>query len=120
MEEQIGNLIASINNLVKKLDEQSTGDAVAGSREQDGFFNPMDETKKENEDLAKQITEKQEKNTDKRQKEADKEEAKRRRTEKKPQRKILEKVTSVNIVDISDKAITKLSKIVPSDKLKKE
>lgn len=121
MEEKIGSLIDALQDLVKKLDARTTAQGVTDQRMagENGFFDPLAEEKEKNEDLAEEITKKQKDIDEKAAKKEKKEQAARDKKSKAP-RKILQKVTSVNVVDISDKALKKLARIVPKAKLKKK
>jgi phage-related protein len=109
MEENIGKLIDSLTELVRELRDKSTGSAVEDQRKDDGFFDPNKEKNKEQQDLADKITKGIKDNDD---------ESERSRNNKKQPRKILDKVTSVKIVDIDKKVLSKLSSIIPSSNMK--
>ena len=121
MEENLNKLVTALHDLVKELRDRTTAQGVTDSRmtNEDGFFDPLKEERDKNQDLVDKLTDRQEDLDDDRAKKEKKEQDKQLKKSKTP-RKILQKVTSVNVVDISDKAIKKLSKIVPNSKLKKK
>ncbi len=121
MEDKIGSLIDALQDLVKKLDARTTAEGVTDQRMagENGFFDPLAQEKEKNEELADEITKKQKDIDEKAAKKTKKEQIARDKKSRTP-RKILQKVTSVNVVDISDKALKKLARIVPKAKLKKK
>lgn len=114
MEEKLGDLIQSLQDLVERLGDTFTADDIENTRKSDpddGFDNPFARLKKEQQQQADETA----KSNIKAQEKYDKKKEKDRGP-----RKILKTIMPVSIMDIDNKVLEKLGDVISREKVSKD